>query len=73
MWLTNERPHIFFWRGGRFTVAEAAGPWHASGSWWDRNSFDCDFWDIVTHQPALMLRLEQEHASQTWNVVGLYD
>ena len=73
VWLTNERPHVFFWRGTRFTVSDAAGPWHATGSWWDRARFDCDYWDVVTEQPAYMLRLQQEHASQVWNVLGLYD
>ena len=73
MWLAHERPNVFFWRGMKFKVADAAGPWHASGSWWDRTSFDCDFWDIVTEEPAYMLRLEQQHAAKTWHVVGLYD
>ena len=73
VWLTNERPHVFFWRGTRFTVSDAAGPWHATGSWWDRTRFDCDYWDVVTEQPAYMLRLQQEHTSQVWNVLGLYD
>ena len=73
MRLTDERPHTFFWRGARLKVADAAGPWHASGSWWDRTRFDCDYWDVVTAEPACMLRLQQEHASHAWNVVGLYD
>ena len=73
VWLANERPNIFFWRGAKFKVADAAGPWHASGSWWDRTSLDSDFWDVVTEEPAYMLRLEQQHSANTWNVVGLYD
>ena len=73
VWLANERPHRLAWRGLRFTVADAAGPWHASGSWWDRTHFDCDYWDVVTTEPAYMLRLQQEHAPNAWNVVGLYD
>ena len=73
VWLANERPNIFFWRGSKFKVVDTAGPWHASGSWWDRTAFDCDFWDVVTEEPAYMLRLEKQHAGDTWNVVGLYD
>ena len=73
VWLANERPNIFFWRGSKFKVADAAGPWHASGSWWDRTSCICDWWDGVTEEPAYMLRLEQQHAANTWNVVGMYD
>ena len=73
VWLANERPNIFFWRGSKFKVADAAGPWHASGSWWDHTTFDCDLWDVVTEEPAYMLRLEKRHAGDAWNVVGLYD
>ncbi len=73
VWLVNERPSFFFWRGYRLKVSDAAGPWHASGSWWDRTSFECDYWDVVTAEPPYMLRLEQEHKSHSWNVVGLYD
>ena len=57
----------------KFKVADAAGPWHASGSWWDRTSFDCDLWDVVTEEPEYMLRLQLQHTAKTWNVVGLYD
>lgn len=31
----GNRPHILFWQGARLAIASAAGPWHASGSWWD--------------------------------------
>ena len=73
VWLAHERPNVFFWRGMKFQVADAAGPWHASGSWWDRTSFDGDFWDVITEEAAYMLRLQQQHTASTWNVVGLYD
>ncbi len=54
-------------------IVDIAGPWHKSGSWWDGTKFDCDYWDVVTEQPAYMLRLQQEHTSKVWNVSGLYD
>lgn len=71
--LSEDRPQSFFWHGARLKIIELAGPWHASGSWWDRSSFDCDYWDVVTERPAYILRLQHEHVSRNWNVVGLYD
>ena len=73
VWLANERPQLLSWRGSKLRISDLAGPWHSSGSWWDRKSFDCDFWDVLTTEPPLMLRLQQDHASKTWKVVGLYD
>ncbi len=73
VWLADRRPHFFCWRGARFKVIDAAGPWNTSGSWWDRTSFGCDCWDVVTEEPAYMLRLQQQHGANTWNVVGQYD
>lgn len=73
VWLMNERPHLLHWRGSKLRITDLAGPWHSSGSWWDRKSFDSDFWDVLTTEPSLMLRLQQDHAAKTWNVVGLYD
>lgn len=71
--LTDERPHTFFWRGSKLKITLAAGPWCASGSWWDRTQYNCNFWDVQTEEPALTLRLRQEHASKSWSLVGLYD
>ncbi len=71
--LANERPGTVFWSGAKLNVADAAGPWRKSGSWWDRSSFDYDYWDVLTAEPAYMLRLQQEHLSHTWKLVGLYD
>lgn len=73
VWLANERPNLLFWRGIKLRIIDLAGPWHNSGSWWNRKNFDCDYWDILTAEPTLMLRLQQDHTAKTWNVVGLYD
>lgn len=71
--LANERPHTVIWSGTKLAIVDVAGPWHKSGAWWDGTSFDCDYWDVLTAPPAYTLRLQQEHPSRTWRVVGLYD
>lgn len=69
----TDRPHVLFWQGVKWAITAAAGPWHASGSWWDGEVWDHDCWDVVTEAPVQALRLRQERASKAWFVVGLYD
>jgi len=69
----SDQPRSMFWQGSRFVIASCAGPWHSSGSWWDGQVWDTDLWDVVTVEPLQALRLRQDHASEAWFVVGLYD
>ncbi len=69
----GNQPRSMFWQHSRLMIASCAGPWHSSGSWWDGQAWDHDLWDVVTVEPVQALRLRQEHTSQTWFVVGLYD
>ncbi len=69
----GNQPRAMFWQGVRLAITSAAGPWHSSGSWWDGEAWDHDFWDVVTTNPVQVLRLRQDHASSTWTVLGLYD
>ncbi len=69
----NDQPRVMFWQGARFAISSCAGPWHASGSWWNGGAWDHDLWDVVTVEPLRALRLRQDHASEAWFVVGLYD
>ncbi len=65
------RPRMLLWQGARLPIADAAGPWHTSGSWWDGQAWDSELWDVATAEPAQTLRLE--HTAQGWFVAGLYD
>ncbi|MBE7159408.1 MAG: DNA polymerase Y family protein, partial [Rhodospirillales bacterium] len=69
----DDQPQTLCWQEARFAVTSAAGPWHSSGSWWDGHAWDADLWDVVIAEPPQALRLRQEHATQAWFVVGLYD
>lgn len=68
-----DQPHTMFWGGARRAITAAAGPWHSSGSWWDGQAWNHDLWDVVLADPVQALRLQQDHASQAWSLVGLYD
>lgn len=69
----NDQPRALFWEGARHSITAAAGPWRSSGSWWSGDVWDHDLWDVVTSTPRYELRLQQDHASKAWAVVGLYD
>lgn len=70
---SGNRPAAIVWQGTRATVIAAAGPWHASGAWWNEEAWDYDGWDIVTAAPFQTLHLRREQASGRWFVTGLYD
>ncbi|MGI4854810.1 MAG: hypothetical protein ACRYF4_12285, partial [Janthinobacterium lividum] len=69
----QDQPHAMVWAGSRRAITAAAGPWHSSGSWWDGQVWNHDFWDVVLTDPVQALRLQQDHGSKTWSLVGLYD
>ena len=77
--LWANQPHMLFWNGTNLAVQTAVGPWHTSGSWWDGNAWDTDEWDVVlaaSQQPTQLqqtVRLQQQHASGTWYLLGIYD
>jgi len=48
----------------------AVGPWRASGSWWDANSWQREEWDAATREGAV-LRLVQR--ADGWFVEGVLD
>ena len=69
----SDQPRVMFWQGTRHVIGSCAGPWHASGSWWNGEAWDYDLWDVVTVEPVRALQLRHEHATKTWVVMGLYD
>jgi protein ImuB len=51
-------------------VTEHAGPFHASGNWWDRNAWARAEWDVQLGNGALARCHQHE---QGWAVDGIYD
>jgi protein ImuB len=57
-----------------------AGPWRASGDWWERDAWSRDEWDIALQNPALqdkdsiaLYRLVHDLLGGNWFVEGTYD
>jgi protein ImuB len=53
-------------------VVASAGPWRASGEWWDRLAWARDEWDVVLGDGALC-RLAHDRLSGHWILDGFYD
>src|SRR5262245_51492158 len=56
---------------GRHVVA-SAGPWRASGEWWDLQAWARDEWDVVLGDGALC-RLARDRLAGHWYLDGFYD
>ena len=56
---------------GRRVVA-CAGPWRASGEWWDAEAWARDEWDAALADGALC-RLAHDRLTGAWYLDGLYD
>ncbi|HSB75796.1 MAG TPA: DNA polymerase Y family protein [Terriglobales bacterium] len=59
----------------RGEIVWAAGPWHASGEWWQESAWAREEWDIILQNEtgAALYRLYREPASGQWFVDGSYD
>jgi len=53
-------------------VVACAGPWRASGEWWDTEAWARDEWDVALGDGALC-RLARDRLTGHWYIDGVYD
>jgi protein ImuB len=53
-------------------VIASAGPWRASGEWWDLQAWARDEWDVVLGDGALC-RIARDRLAGHWYLDGFYD
>jgi protein ImuB len=53
-------------------VVGCAGPWRASGAWWDEEVWARDEWDVALGDGTLF-RLARDLTTGAWSVDGVYD
>jgi protein ImuB len=53
-------------------VLACAGPWRASGEWWDGEAWARDEWDVMLGDGALC-RLAHDRLTGHWYLDGVYD
>jgi protein ImuB len=74
--LRDRRPESFFFRGKRYLVEQAYGPWVMSGEWWNQALWSHQQWDLVarSHDDVLLCCcLTYERTQDCWRMIALYD
>ncbi|WP_246153307.1 DNA polymerase Y family protein [Terriglobus albidus] len=74
--LESGRPSGFFFRGHRYTVRNAYGPWLAGGEWWNEQTWRQEQWDLIARgddESMLYGCVLQDLIHKSWLLVGLYD
>jgi protein ImuB len=74
--LRNARPAMFFFRGRRYAVEHAYGPWLAGGEWWNQTLWGMEQWDLVARaQDGSMLCccMMRDLMQNRWQMAALYD
>jgi protein ImuB len=70
------KPASFRNRDHRFDVLEAFGPWRSSGSWWSKDQWDREEWDVLASgsdgRPVGFL-LVQDRRLHEWRLEAYYD
>jgi len=68
----NDRPRHVRWGSAVHRVVECAGPWRASGEWWDSRAWARDEWDLLLDDGTLC-RLAHDRVANQWLIDGIYD
>jgi protein ImuB len=76
MHTAEKQPRLFFWRGARYEVASAYGPWRRSGNWWTTSAWSQEEWDVTANSSSgdtLVCRIARDILHRHWLLEGLYD
>jgi protein ImuB len=74
--LEAQRPMRFTFRGQKFIVDRAYGPWLACGDWWQPTLWGHEQWDIVARagdNSLLCCCLVRDLMHGSWQMAALYD
>lgn len=72
-------PKSFSWRGHRYNVRRAHGPWRRSGQWWTPEVWSREEWDVEAEadtnaeECALLCLFTHDLLRREWLVEGFYD
>jgi protein ImuB len=70
------KPVSFRNRDHRFDVLEAFGPWRSSGSWWSKDHWDTEEWDVLASASdgkTVACLLVQDRRLNQWSLEAYYD
>ena len=69
MVLVGDRPAAFTFRGVRYAVERAYGPWVVSGDWWNPGLWGMEQWDVVAKGICCCVVREEDG----WSMVAVWD
>jgi len=70
--LTGRRLESFRWSGGRHRVRSQIGPRRLSGEWWNRHSYQRDYFELLTTDGGLFWAFFSPTEGK-WFLQGLFD
>ncbi len=73
--LEGRRPTHFYFRGQRYIVERAYGPWLMGGDWWNASLWGQEQWELIARAPSHVLCccLVRDRLEDIWQVTALYD
>jgi len=74
--LRDRQPQSFFFRGQRYGMERAYGPWRAGGEWWSAELWNREEWDLIARAndgPTLAGCMVHDLTENVWQLVALYD
>jgi protein ImuB len=73
--LLDGHPGTFFFRGKKYTVTHAYGPWFTGGAWWSASRWKSEQWDViaVTGEETLCGCVLHDLMQGGWFMTGIYD
>jgi protein ImuB len=73
--LEGRRPTQFYFRGQRYSVERAYGPWLMGGDWWNASLWGQEQWEVIARAPSSVLSccLMRDRLEDIWQVTALYD
>jgi protein ImuB len=73
--LEGRRPTQFYFRGQRYIVERAYGPWLMGGDWWNTSLWGQEQWELIVRAPINILCccLVRDRLEDIWQVTALYD
>jgi protein ImuB len=73
----NSRLETFVFRGRRYVVKQAYGPWMTSGEWWGQSPWNLEQWDVVADEQEedrlLCCCLIHDLIQNRWQLTALHD
>lgn len=74
--LRGSHPATFVFRGKRYDIERAYGPWFVEGDWWAEERWCIQQWDLIARsagESMLYCCVVRDLVRSTWQMVALYD